>query len=205
MEVASSLSIQSIMMARRMFDSLLRPTMVQNMPDQFTNAPMRARNAYAAAYLNLKCRCLRFLINVNGLMKSSYVSGLEQDGAKFWSKRVGWERSGVTKEIAHENDPKKQVTLPISVGATDARPSDFLNKGFSRLGRTEQVLSEIGKEVQQRRMLREHGRNCDSGGWFQAIRTLLIISIPNRAHQDKEAPPVAAKVHHSRCEKCLIP
>jgi len=40
-------------------------------------------------------------------MKLSYVRGLEQDGAKFWLKRVGWEPSEAAKNIAEENDPEK--------------------------------------------------------------------------------------------------
>jgi len=40
-------------------------------------------------------------------MKLSYVRGLEQDGAKFWLRRVGWEPSEVAKKIAQENDPEK--------------------------------------------------------------------------------------------------
>jgi ubiquinone/menaquinone biosynthesis C-methylase UbiE len=40
-------------------------------------------------------------------MKVSYVRGLEEDGAKFWLKRVGWEPSEVARKIAQENDPKK--------------------------------------------------------------------------------------------------
>ena len=40
-------------------------------------------------------------------MKPIYVRSSEQDGAKFWFKRVGWEPSEVAKKIAQENDPKK--------------------------------------------------------------------------------------------------
>jgi ubiquinone/menaquinone biosynthesis C-methylase UbiE len=40
-------------------------------------------------------------------MKLFYVRGLEEDGAKFWLKRVGWEPSEVARKIAQENDPKK--------------------------------------------------------------------------------------------------
>ena len=40
-------------------------------------------------------------------MKPIYVRSSEQDGAKFWFKRVGWEPSEMAKKIAQENDPKK--------------------------------------------------------------------------------------------------
>jgi ubiquinone/menaquinone biosynthesis C-methylase UbiE len=40
-------------------------------------------------------------------MKVVYVRGLEQDGAKFWLGRVGWEPSEVARKIAQENDPKR--------------------------------------------------------------------------------------------------
>jgi ubiquinone/menaquinone biosynthesis C-methylase UbiE len=40
-------------------------------------------------------------------MKISYVRGLEEDGAKFWLSRVGWEPSKASRNIAQENDPGK--------------------------------------------------------------------------------------------------
>ena len=40
-------------------------------------------------------------------MKISYVRGLEEDGAKFWLSRVGWESSEASEKIAQENDPEK--------------------------------------------------------------------------------------------------
>ena len=46
------------------------------------------------------------LTSVSG-MRLSYVRGLEQDGAKFWLRRVGWEPSEVAKRIAQENNPEK--------------------------------------------------------------------------------------------------
>ena len=38
-------------------------------------------------------------------MKISYVRGLEEDGAKFWLSKVGWEPSEVSERITRENDP----------------------------------------------------------------------------------------------------
>lgn len=35
-------------------------------------------------------------------MKISYVRGLEEDGAKFWLSRVGWEPSEASEKIAQE-------------------------------------------------------------------------------------------------------
>ncbi|MDH5793608.1 MAG: class I SAM-dependent methyltransferase [Candidatus Bathyarchaeota archaeon] len=40
-------------------------------------------------------------------MKISYVRGLEEDGARFWLSRVGWEPSEASRRIAQENDPEK--------------------------------------------------------------------------------------------------
>jgi len=40
-------------------------------------------------------------------MKISYVRGLEEDGAKFWLNRVGWEPSEASEKITQENDPEK--------------------------------------------------------------------------------------------------
>lgn len=40
-------------------------------------------------------------------MKISYVRGLEEDGAKFWLIRVGWEPSEASEEIARENSPEE--------------------------------------------------------------------------------------------------
>jgi len=40
-------------------------------------------------------------------MKISYVGGLEEDGAKFWLRRVGWEPSEASEKIAQENGPEK--------------------------------------------------------------------------------------------------
>jgi len=40
-------------------------------------------------------------------MKLVYVRDLEQDGAEFWLKRVGWEPSEVARKITQENDPRK--------------------------------------------------------------------------------------------------
>jgi hypothetical protein len=40
-------------------------------------------------------------------MKISCIRGLEEDSAKFWLSRVGWEPSEVSKKIAQENDPEE--------------------------------------------------------------------------------------------------
>ena len=40
-------------------------------------------------------------------MKISYVRGLEEDGAKFWLSRVGWEPSEASRKVAQETDPEK--------------------------------------------------------------------------------------------------
>ena len=40
-------------------------------------------------------------------MRVNYVRGLEENGAKFWLRRVGWEPSEVAEKIARQNDSEK--------------------------------------------------------------------------------------------------
>lgn len=69
------------------------------------------------------------LVNVN-YMKLVYVRGLEEDGAKFWLKRVGWEPSEVAKKIAQENDPKK-TSYVADIGGGHGREALWLaEQGF---------------------------------------------------------------------------
>jgi ubiquinone/menaquinone biosynthesis C-methylase UbiE len=64
------------------------------------------------------------------LMKLVYVRGLEQDGAKFWLKRVGWQPSEVAKQIARENDPKK-TSYVVDIGGGHGREALWLaEQGF---------------------------------------------------------------------------
>jgi hypothetical protein len=60
-------------------------------------------------------------------MKVSYVRGSEEDGAKFWLRRVGWEASEVAKRIVEENDPGE-----TSVVRTGARPYGLLSMVLTR-------------------------------------------------------------------------
>ena len=70
-----------------------------------------------------------FLINMSD-MKLSYVNSLEQDGAKFWLKRVGWEPSEVAKQIAQENFPKK-TSYVADIGGGHGREALWLaEQGF---------------------------------------------------------------------------
>ena len=69
--------------------------------------------------------------NVN-YMKLVYVRGLEEDGAKFWLKRVGWEPSEVARKIAQENDPEETSLVADIGGATDPKLYGLRNKVFSR-------------------------------------------------------------------------
>jgi ubiquinone/menaquinone biosynthesis C-methylase UbiE len=63
-------------------------------------------------------------------MKLSYVRGLEQDGAKFWLRRVGWEPSEVAKKIAQENDPEK-TSYVADIGGGHGREALWLaEQGF---------------------------------------------------------------------------
>jgi hypothetical protein len=51
-----------------------------------------------------------------GHMKINYARGLDEESAKFWSNRVGWDPSEVSEKIAQENKPKKHVMLLTSAG-----------------------------------------------------------------------------------------
>jgi len=70
-----------------------------------------------------------FLIDM-GDMKLSYVRGLEEDGAKFWLSRVGWEPSEVAKKIVQENDPEKTDYI-ADIGGGHGRETLWLaEQGF---------------------------------------------------------------------------
>jgi ubiquinone/menaquinone biosynthesis C-methylase UbiE len=63
-------------------------------------------------------------------MKLVYVRGMEEDGAKFWLKRVGWEPSEVARTIAKENDPKK-TSYVADIGGGHGREALWLaEQGF---------------------------------------------------------------------------
>ena len=63
-------------------------------------------------------------------MKLVYVRGSEEDGAKFWLKRVGWEPSEVARKIAKENDPKRTRHV-ADVGGAHGREALWLaEQGF---------------------------------------------------------------------------
>lgn len=63
-------------------------------------------------------------------MKLSYVGGQEQEGAKFWLSRVGWEPSEVAKKIAEENNPKK-TRYVADIGGGHGREALWLaEQGF---------------------------------------------------------------------------
>ena len=71
----------------------------------------------------------RQLVNVN-YMKLVYVRGSEEDGAKFWLKRVGWEPSEVARRIAAESDPKR-TRYVADVGGAHGREALWLaEQGF---------------------------------------------------------------------------
>ena len=69
------------------------------------------------------------LVDVN-YMKLVYVRGSEEDGAKFWLKRVGWEPSEVARKIAKENDPKR-TSYVADIGGGHGREALWLaEQGF---------------------------------------------------------------------------
>jgi len=72
----------------------------------------------------------RFFSQRESDMKLSYVRGLEQDGAKFWLKRVGWEPSEAAKNIVEENDPEK-TSYVADIGGGHGREALWLaERGF---------------------------------------------------------------------------
>jgi ubiquinone/menaquinone biosynthesis C-methylase UbiE len=63
-------------------------------------------------------------------MKLSYVRGSEQDGARFWLRRVGWAPSEAAKKIAQENDLEKTGYV-VDVGGGHGREATWLaEQGF---------------------------------------------------------------------------
>ena len=63
-------------------------------------------------------------------MKLGYVRGLEQDGAEFWLRRVGWEPSEVARKIAEGNDPEKTGYI-ADIGGGHGREALWLaEQGF---------------------------------------------------------------------------
>ncbi len=63
-------------------------------------------------------------------MKLSYVRDLEQEGAEFWLRRVGWEPSEVAKMIAQKNEPEKTGYV-VDIGGGHGREALWLaEQGF---------------------------------------------------------------------------
>jgi ubiquinone/menaquinone biosynthesis C-methylase UbiE len=66
-------------------------------------------------------------------MKINYVRGLEEEGAKFWLRRIGWEPSEVAKKIARISDPKKTGYI-ADIGGGHGRESLWLaEQGFQSI------------------------------------------------------------------------
>ena len=66
-------------------------------------------------------------------MKVSYVRGSEEDGAKFWLRRVGWEASEVAKRIVEENDPGETGHIADVGGAHGREALWFAEHGFDSI------------------------------------------------------------------------
>lgn len=63
-------------------------------------------------------------------MRISYVHGLEEDGAKFWLRRVGWEPSEIAQKIAQENNPE-EISYVADIGGGHGREALWLSgQGF---------------------------------------------------------------------------
>jgi len=84
-------------------------------------------------------------------MKISYVRGLEEDGAKFWLSRVGWEPSEASRRIAQENDPEKTGYV-ADIGGGHGRDALWLAKQ-----RFQSILIEPNKY--SLRLARERTKN----------------------------------------------
>jgi len=66
-------------------------------------------------------------------MKVSYVRGSEEDGAKFWLRRVGWEASEVAKRIIEENDPAETGYVADVGGGHGREALWFAEHGFDSI------------------------------------------------------------------------
>ena len=66
-------------------------------------------------------------------MKVSYVRGSEEDGAKFWLRRIGWEASEVAKRIVEENDPGETGYIADVGGAHGREALWFTEHGFDSI------------------------------------------------------------------------
>jgi SAM-dependent methyltransferase len=63
-------------------------------------------------------------------MRLSYVNSSEQEGAKFWLERVGWEPSEAAKKIVQENSATRK-TLVADIGGAHGRETFwFASRGF---------------------------------------------------------------------------
>ena len=84
-------------------------------------------------------------------MKVSFVRGSEEDGAKFWLRRVGWEASEVAERISVENDPGETGYVTDVGGAHGREALWFAEQGF------DSILVEPNKY--SLRLARERARN----------------------------------------------
>jgi len=67
------------------------------------------------------------------IVRISYVRGSEEDGARFWLSRVGWEPSEVAKRIVRENDPK-ETGYVADIGGAHGREALWLaEQGFDSI------------------------------------------------------------------------
>jgi len=84
-------------------------------------------------------------------MRISYVRGSDEEGAKLWLSRVGWEPSEVAKTIVRENDPK-ETGYVADIGGAHGREALWLaEQGF------DSILVEPNKY--SLRLAKERARN----------------------------------------------
>jgi ubiquinone/menaquinone biosynthesis C-methylase UbiE len=87
-------------------------------------------------------------------MKVSYVGNSEQEGAKFWLKRVGWEPSEAARKIAQESSPAT-TSFIADIGGGHGRETLWLaEQGFSSLlVEPNRYSLEIAREATKNRKL----------------------------------------------------
>jgi len=61
------------------------------------------------------------------VLEVTYVRGLEEEGARFWLKRVGWHPSDVAEEIVKKNAPR-EIEYIADVGGAHGRDTLWLTK-----------------------------------------------------------------------------
>jgi len=103
-------------------------------------------------------------------VRISYVRGVEEDGAKFWLNRVGWEPSEIAKRIVRENDPKGTGYV-ADIGGAHGREALWLaEQGFNS------ILVEPNKYSLRLAKERAKNKNLDANLIKAALPYLPLCS-----------------------------